>query len=528
MNIFKKALIVALSVGLISVPTVTKEVEAASSTIRNTTRVYVDFPTWDGVSNQGMHYWFNDELNGTDWNAAVAGNGTKVTTDSSFASVNSSYGNYYFDCVGSNDVALTGIIPLFKQGEQWRPGSSGSEKNITSCNGEAFKVGAVYSVNGINWNSNSGSTKYYSYSISHVANFYELNANGGLIAGASSKVLEISTGSLASLSSYVPTLEGKTFAGWYVSSDETKTIVSSFPSSAASLSAKWVDSTYTVNYYTEKDSVEVFSTVNVEANGTLTTPVEPTKEGYSFAGWYNKLDDTEYNSSSIVTENLDLYAKWTYTGIAYNTKVRIFFYNSEGWEIVNHWNWDDNGTNYSGGEWPGQTMNRLGETDYYYLDAKVGTKVIFNNGSSQTSDLSINADGKYLYDYSTRSWSSAENINVFFQKKTNETDSTKSDIRLIATLGNGDQTTNLEDYSNAGFSVLDSKGTSATIKYTSKVYTSVEVNGATVTAEELNADYIFVITVSGVPSNQYLQVTPFVQQMDGKMLLGTAKTFVVL
>ena len=46
-------------------------------------------------------------------------------------------------------------------------------------------------------------------------------------------------------------------------------------------------------------------------NSTATTPTAPTKEGYTFAGWYTDTACTgEYDFSGVVTKNITLYAKW--------------------------------------------------------------------------------------------------------------------------------------------------------------------------------------------------------------------------
>ncbi len=46
----------------------------------------------------------------------------------------------------------------------------------------------------------------------------------------------------------------------------------------------------------------------VSYTGTVTKPADPTKEGYTFAGWY--LDDKLYDFTTLVTEDIKLTAKW--------------------------------------------------------------------------------------------------------------------------------------------------------------------------------------------------------------------------
>lgn len=63
---------------------------------------------------------------------------------------------------------------------------------------------------------------------------------------------------------------------------------------------------YTVTFQSEGGS-EVAS--QIRANTPADRPADPTKEGYTFIGWYN--GESEWNFETPVTENLTLTAKWT-------------------------------------------------------------------------------------------------------------------------------------------------------------------------------------------------------------------------
>ena len=79
-----------------------------------------------------------------------------------------------------------------------------------------------------------------------------------------------------------------------------------------------------LNYYddiTDFDSTENFYTVTfdtaggssidsivVKENDMITKPDNPTKEGYTFLGWY--IDDEEFNFEDLVKSDLTLVAKW--------------------------------------------------------------------------------------------------------------------------------------------------------------------------------------------------------------------------
>ncbi len=67
---------------------------------------------------------------------------------------------------------------------------------------------------------------------------------------------------------------------------------------------------YTVTFNTQGGS-EIDS-VRVTRNSTVTKPEEPTREGYTFEGWFTDKECTEaYDFDTKVTKNLTLYAKWT-------------------------------------------------------------------------------------------------------------------------------------------------------------------------------------------------------------------------
>uniref|UniRef100_UPI00258049AD InlB B-repeat-containing protein n=1 Tax=Treponema sp. TaxID=166 RepID=UPI00258049AD len=67
--------------------------------------------------------------------------------------------------------------------------------------------------------------------------------------------------------------------------------------------------TYIVTFETNGGSAVASQTI--VDNGTATTPTEPTKEGYTFAGWYTDAGCTNsYDFLAAVTESITLYAKW--------------------------------------------------------------------------------------------------------------------------------------------------------------------------------------------------------------------------
>lgn len=70
------------------------------------------------------------------------------------------------------------------------------------------------------------------------------------------------------------------------------------------------DTTHTVKY--ETNGGTSVSPVTVAHNEVISEPAAPTREGYTFEGWYTDINLTEeYDFNSKVTSSFTLYAKWT-------------------------------------------------------------------------------------------------------------------------------------------------------------------------------------------------------------------------
>ncbi|WP_161405318.1 InlB B-repeat-containing protein, partial [Paenibacillus silvestris] len=86
------------------------------------------------------------------------------------------------------------------------------------------------------------------------------------------------------------------------------------------LYAKWTAipvATYTVTF-DSKDGSAVANLTGITAGAPITKPVDPTRAGYTFSGWYK---DEGYASAwdfttDTVSANTTLYAKWTAIPVA--------------------------------------------------------------------------------------------------------------------------------------------------------------------------------------------------------------------
>ncbi len=110
-----------------------------------------------------------------------------------------------------------------------------------------------------------------------------------------------------------PTKTGYTFAGWY--KDEAYTTQWDFDNDVVTqditLYAKWTINQYTVTFNSEGGSSVPSQTVPY--GGKVTKPADPTKTGYTFAGWYkDEAYTTQWDfDNDVVTQDITLYAKWT-------------------------------------------------------------------------------------------------------------------------------------------------------------------------------------------------------------------------
>lgn len=102
------------------------------------------------------------------------------------------------------------------------------------------------------------------------------------------------------------TKEGYTFGGWYLSSDFSGSIVTNIDATDRgnkTYHAKWNINQYTISFDTDGGSA--VSPITQDYGSTVVKPLDPTKEGYTFAGWEPEIPDT------IPSSNITIKAKWS-------------------------------------------------------------------------------------------------------------------------------------------------------------------------------------------------------------------------
>ena len=104
-----------------------------------------------------------------------------------------------------------------------------------------------------------------------------------------------------------PTRAGYTFGGWYT--EETCTIPYEFTTpvqNALTLYAKWTINQYTITFKPENGDEDTTITQNYDT--PVTAPANPTRTGYTFAGWDREIPAT------MPAENMTVTARWTAVG----------------------------------------------------------------------------------------------------------------------------------------------------------------------------------------------------------------------
>ena len=117
-----------------------------------------------------------------------------------------------------------------------------------------------------------------------------------------------------------PTKDGFTFAGWYKDAGLTTPFdfANETINADITLYAKWTPTTptnYTVTFNTNGGSA--INPQTITAGGLVTKPAAPTKDGYTFAGWYKDAEFTKAFDFANEKINADttIYAKWTQNAV---------------------------------------------------------------------------------------------------------------------------------------------------------------------------------------------------------------------
>lgn len=124
-------------------------------------------------------------------------------------------------------------------------------------------------------------------------------------------IQNIEKGKVATNPTKQPTKDGYTFTGWYTDKEcKNKYDFSTAVEKDITLYAGWEAIPYTVTFDPQGGSPTPDSQ-QVEKGKVATEPTNPTKNGYTFTGWYTEKEcKNKYNFSTAVEDNKTLYAGW--------------------------------------------------------------------------------------------------------------------------------------------------------------------------------------------------------------------------
>lgn len=103
-----------------------------------------------------------------------------------------------------------------------------------------------------------------------------------------------------------PVRSGYVFKGWYTA-DDIQFVFHEMPNEDITLYAKWEINFATISF--ESNGGSSISEIVQMPNATISKPSDPTKEGYSFTGWYDE-HEVEFIFDKMPVSNITLYAMW--------------------------------------------------------------------------------------------------------------------------------------------------------------------------------------------------------------------------
>lgn len=217
-----------------------------------------------------------------------------------------------------------------KQGESLTISTAKPTKTgytFTSWNTKKDGTGTKYDI-GASYTTDSDVTLYAQYKENTITYTVKYDANGG--TGAPSNQTKTKGTDLV-LSDIKPTKEGYIFVNWNTKKDGTGSAYAAggkYSSNAnVILYAQYEkelnedEVQYTITFYMNDDTTE--KTIKKVNKGEKLVKIEdPTREGYTFDGWYDKKENgKEYDFTKEVTSDISLYAYWSKIGDKTNEDV---------------------------------------------------------------------------------------------------------------------------------------------------------------------------------------------------------------
>lgn len=106
--------------------------------------------------------------------------------------------------------------------------------------------------------------------------------------------------------------EGHIFSGWVINEKQDK-LPETMPESNLEASASWKLKEINISFVSDEAEVKK-ATVPFGSSMEETVPEDPQKEGYTFAGWYDKDGKNVFDYDSVPAEDVSFVAKWLKNG----------------------------------------------------------------------------------------------------------------------------------------------------------------------------------------------------------------------
>lgn len=116
-----------------------------------------------------------------------------------------------------------------------------------------------------------------------------------------------------------PSRTGHTFIGWFKGNESLPYVFGKMPAENIALKAKWSINTYTISFDSAGGSA--VSSISGHHGDKVAAPAAPTRDGYSFEGWFRDGDSKPYEFTTMPAANVSLKAKWT--AIHYHSAVGV-------------------------------------------------------------------------------------------------------------------------------------------------------------------------------------------------------------
>ncbi|WP_239301296.1 InlB B-repeat-containing protein [Paenibacillus sp. ACRRY] len=202
-----------------------------------------------------------------------------------------------------------------------------------------------------------------------------------------------------------PTNVGHTFAGWFT--DSGLSLAFDFDNTPVTgdltLYAKWLINSYTVNF--NSNGGTAVDDQSIQYNELAVAPVDPTKVGHTFAGWFtdSSLSQAFNFDNTPVTTDLTLYAKWSINSYTVS-------FNSNGGTAI-----DEQSIQYGGLAVAPADPTNVGHTFAgWFTDSALSQAFDFDN-TTVTSDLTLYAKwtaDKYTISFDTLGGSTVDDISI--------------------------------------------------------------------------------------------------------------------